>query len=248
MYSLLSFHSFTDEKQSSRSTRSRAAIDTRNDLPRVSAPVSLDSALAHIKPRYNNSTIPLRDDSSYNHRSRQAGMKNPKSVSRTLKPLPSLSNMFEDSEKARQVRNGKLYPSTRTSDREEQKSLPKLRSGRLRSLSDTSLYRNVGSQPLEDAPNHSPQHFTYDRLAHYQVSNGTYDEESVEYVNEEEEAFHYTKVFDEENEKTLVQPLKTKDGMKNEKGTQHSSDSDVGNATIGLTEFAKLEKKVPLKQ
>lgn len=143
------------------------------------------------------------------------------SNSRTLKPQVSLSNMFEDEITGNETgldhrHQTKSYPP---------KSAPQ---GRLRSLSDTSIYSRHAAADLHIKREHEERED---------------DEVSVEYVNEDE----YTKVTDG-NEKTLVDN-KQKENKKDGAQVPSSDDSsNMGQNSIGLTEFAKLEKKVSIKQ
>jgi hypothetical protein len=94
---------------------------------------------------------------------------------------------------------------------------------RLRSLSDTSLYSRPDQGDFEMGP--------------MKQKSRPDNDAGEEYVDEDD--------YPETEDKTLLNTTKKQTRKDGQIG---SSDDDIGNATISLTEFARLEKRAPLNQ
>lgn len=165
---------------------------------------------------------------------------------RTLKSQVSLSNMFEEEEGSQyHVIHPQTHHLTRNATKAGIDSRMKAVQGRLRSLSDTSIYSRPDAATFEREPfNPSIKNALYAKQAEREE-----DEVSVEYVNEDEEE-DFTNIGNHKNEKTLVQHGGDDQG-KNGKQTGDddnqllsSDDVHAGNNTIGLTEFARMKEKI----
>ncbi|KAK9894497.1 hypothetical protein P389DRAFT_173479 [Cystobasidium minutum MCA 4210] len=228
----------------SRETRS----DTVQDRDReniVSSRVQYEDERTQHRPRYTDSIVPLKhnddddDNSNYLKRSihyqsttsRGAPHSDSKvSNARTMKPQVSLSNMFDVEDAGQRARADNNFIGASTL-KDGQKKL-----GRLRSLSDTSIYaRKEDGLPFERGAHHNAQDHPMK-----QENRRDDDDISAEYVNEDEYA--RSPVIGNENALACA-------GKHKQKDVPSSDDSsNLGQSPIDLTEFAKSEKKIAIKQ
>lgn len=203
---------------------------------REEPPVSFDARHrqgASSKPRYSDSVVPLKDgDSSYP--SRRGENRHPENTrtlpttsTRTLQSQVSLSNMFEEAQAGQSVSKG--YQSN-AGVRDASLCPPKpAQVRRMRSLSDTSLYSRQDRQDETEAVHAStvkgPLRKSQERKDDYE---GDGDD------------------FDPTSEKTLFHS--DKKGKKVKGQNIGDGGEDGGDATLSLTEFARLEKSLPMKQ
>lgn len=211
----------------------------------VSSRVQYEDERTQHRPRYTDSIVPLKhnddddDNSNYLKRSihyqsttsRGAPHSDSKvSNARTMKPQVSLSNMFDVEDAGQRARADNNFIGASTL-KDGQKKL-----GRLRSLSDTSIYaRKEDGLPFERGAHHNAQDHPMK-----QENRRDDDDISAEYVNEDEYA--RSPVIGNENALACA-------GKHKQKDVPSSDDSsNLGQSPIDLTEFAKSEKKIAIKQ
>jgi hypothetical protein len=242
----LSFNTDDRKQVSSKGVRATERISASphaNHLEhrreKISAPHHLLQRNDGARPRYSDSIVPLKEDTTYSRRAASdnraslptARQSVPAIPGRPLQRVISLSNVFDESvqhhqpQPARQVLHSvQPHPSA---------SVVGQQRGRPRSFSDTSIYAR--SDPAGYPTDAQLPYKGGSQLTH-QFED---DEESVEYVKEDQYGLHKVP----EQTKTLggkTGSMEPKNG--------HAAIEDVEDPVIGLTEFGKQEKIIVEKQ
>lgn len=216
-----------DDRDERHTSRSKGLDTIQHERQRRNAAPIYDSYHTKYKSKSHCSDIdtPLNDDdtppSTRRGRDGNAPTCAGKPTNALLRPQISLSNFFETDEPPRGQYDHKIG--------QLKESHLNTAKGRLRSLSDTSL------SPRLDQGN-------------YDVKQSIDKRNRGQILEEGEAGLHKRKNHD--NQKTAVAYSKMiNKGNKNRQILTDEHDQDTAeNATISLTEFAKLEKVVPMKQ
>lgn len=204
-----------------RQTTRTTAMDMQQDHNKRERPVSFDSRDArHVnRPRYSDSIIPLKDGSSSSHQYTRGAQGQPND-----RRLPMSRNLQPQISLSNMFEDPLTNQAASAAHRlnNTDKGIYGKSGARPRSLSDTSLYSRPDQGDFEMMTRKS------------QID----DDELTDYHNGDN--------CPELDGKTLLDTT-TKQAEKTG-GPIGSDDDDVGNATISLTEFARLERRAPLIQ
>lgn len=158
--------------------------------------------------------------------------------------------MFEEDESQLHDTYRQTHHLPRNAANSGRESYGKPAQGRLRSLSDTSIYSRPDAATFEREPFDPSVKAAPQAALHNKQTEREEDEVSVEYVEEDEEE-DFTNIDTQKNEKALFQGGDDDQGKNGKQTVGHddnqllsSDDVNSGNNTIGLTEFARMKEKV----